>query len=211
MRGIIKMTAYWKVPDYFKRYIKIQELLKNIFRSCDCGEELKKCEKDKKYYAKRAETLAKVLAKSVTLPDPPEAIGKMNEVDPWKFVKKIGNYDILTADKIYYTLPLNTWIKFLSNVQTQVEKVLPKWQTDLSDCDDYALLMASFVAAAFAKNPWFAHQIAFAITWSRSHAYNSFITTEGTWEIYEPQSNAIVGRLGKTTGIYKTEKIWFMG
>ena len=209
MGGIIKM--YWKVPDYLKRYIRIQELLKNIFRPCDCGEELKKCERDKKYYAKRAETLTKALAKSVTLPDPPVAIGKMNEVDPWKFVKKIGNYDILTADKIYYTLPLNTWIRFLSDIQTQVERALPKWRTDISDCDDYALLMASFVAAAFAKNPYFDHQIAFAISWSHNHAFNSFITTEGTWEIYEPQSNAIVGRLGKTTGIYKTEKIWFMG
>jgi len=208
MGGIIKM--YWKVPDYLKRYIRIQELLKNIFSPCDCGEELKKCEKDKKYYAKRAETLAKALAESINLPEPPNPSKEMEEVNPWKFVAKYGKYDILTADKYYYTLPLNTWIKILSPIQTQVEKILPKWRENVADCDDYALLMASFVAAVFAK-PYYDKQVAFAITWSRSHAYNSFITTEGTWEIYEPQSNAIVGRLGKTTGIYKTEKIWFMG
>jgi len=208
MGGIIKM--YWKVPNYLKRYIKIQDVLKNIFKPCDCGEELEKCIKDKEYFARRAETLSRALAKSINLPEPPDPSKEMEEVNPWKFIAKYGKYDILIADKYYYTLPLNTWIKILSPIQTQVEKILPKWRVDVADCDDYALLMASFVAAVFAK-PYYDKQVAFAITWSRSHAYNSFITTEGTWEIYEPQSNAIVGRLGKTTGIYKTEKIWFMG
>jgi len=136
---------YWKVPNYLKKYVRIQDMLRNIFRPCDCGEELK-----------------------------------------------------------------NSWIEILNSIQSQTEKVLKKWQRDVSDCDDFALVTASAVAASFAHDP-FEKQVAFAITWSRSHAYNSFITTEGTWEIYEPQSNAIVGRLGKTTGIYKTEKIWFMG
>jgi len=202
---------YWKVPNYLKKYVRIQDMLRNIFRPCDCGEELKKCIRDKEYFAKRAESLSRALAKSINLPEVPCPLEGMGEVNPWKLISKYGKYDILTADKYYYTLPLNTWIKFLTSIQTQVEKILPKWREDVADCDDYALLMASFVAAVFAKNPWFDHQIAFAITWSRSHAYNSFITSEGTWEIYEPQSNAIVGRLGKTTGIYKTEKIWFMG
>ena len=51
----------------------------------------------------------------------------------------------------------------------------------------------------------------YPITWSQNHAYNLFITTEDTCEIHEPQSNAIVGRLGKISGIYETKKIWFMG
>ena len=204
------MIVDWKIPDYLKRRIRIQDIFKNLFGHCDCGEELKKCEKDKKYYAKRAEALANALAKSVTLPEPPNPSKEMEEVNPWKFITKYGKYDILTADKYYYTLPLNTWIKILTPIQTQIEKILPKWRVDVSDCDDYALLMASFVAAVFAK-PYYDKQVAFAITWSSSHAYNSFITTEGTWEIYEPQSNVIVGRLDETTGIYKTKKIWFMG
>jgi len=204
------MVVDWKIPDYLKRKVRIQDILKNLFGHCDCGEELKRCERDKKYYAERAKTLSKTLAKSVALPDPPDPSDKMKKVNPWKIIVKYGKYDILTADKEYYALPLNTWIKILSPIQTQVEKVLPKWRVDVADCDDYALLMASFVAAVFAK-PSYDKQVALAITWSSSHAYNSFITAEGTWEVYEPQSNVIVGRLGETTGIYKTKKIWFMG
>jgi len=208
MGGIIKM--YWRVPNYLKKYLRIQDVLRNIFRPCDCGEELKKCEKDKKYYAKRAETLAKALANSVVLPDTENFLVYVGEINPWKTIRKIGQYDVVTADKTYYTLAQDSWIKILSSIQSEVEKVLPKWRTNISDCDDYALLMASFVVATFAKS-YLDKQVAFAIAWSNNHAYNLFITTEGTCEIYEPQSNVIVGQLGKTTGIYKTEKIWFMG
>ena len=200
----------WKIPNYLKRRIRIQDILKNLFGHCDCGEKLERCEKDKAYYAKRIERLLQVLEKSVVLPDTENFVNNIKETNPWKVIKKIGYYDLVTADKTYYVLPLNSWIRILSSIQSEVEKLLPKWRTDVSDCDDYALLMASFVAAAFAK-PSYDKQVAFAITWSSSHAYNSFITSEGTWEIYEPQSNVIVGRLGETTGIYKTKKIWFMG
>ena len=200
----------WKIPDYLKRKIRIQDILKNLFGHCDCGEKLKQCEKDKAYYAKRVKTLSKALANSVVLPDIRNFIKDVKEVNPWKIIGKSGHYDMVTADKTYYVVPLNDWIKILSDIQTQVEKVLPKWRTDISDCDDYALVMASFVVATFAK-PYLDKQVAFAIAWSNSHAYNLFITTEGTYEIYEPQSNVIVGQLGKTTGIYETKKIWFMG
>jgi len=200
----------WKIPDYLKRKIRIQDILKNLFGHCDCGEKLKQCEKDKAYYAKRVKTLSKALANSVVLPDIRNFVKDVKEVNPWKIIGKSGHYDMVTADKTYYPLPLNDWIKILSDIQTQVEKVLPKWRTNVSDCDDYALLMASFVVATFAK-PYLDKQVAFAIAWSYNHAYNLFITTEGTLEIYEPQSNAIVGRLGKTSGIYETKKIWFMG
>ena len=200
----------WKIPDYLKRKIRIQNMLKNLFGHCDCGEKLKQCEKDKKYYAKRVETLSKALANSVILPDIRNFVRDVREINPWKIIGRSGQYDMVTADKTYYPLPLNDWIKILSDIQTQVEKVLPKWRTDISDCDDYALVMASFVVATFAK-PYLDKQVAFAIAWSNTHAYNLFITTEGTCEIYEPQSNAVVGRLGKTSGIYETKKIWFMG
>jgi len=204
------MIVDWKIPDCLKRKVRIQDILKNLFGHCDCGEKLRQCEKDKIYYAKRIERLLKVLEKSVVLPDTEKFVNDIKEINPWKAIKKIGRYNMVTADKTYYVLPLNSWIRILSSIQSEVEKLLPKWRTDVSDCDDYALLMASFVAAAFAK-PYYDKQVAFAITWSSSHAYNSFITSEGTWEIYEPQSNVIVGRLGETTGIYKTKKIWFMG
>jgi len=204
------MIVDWKIPDCLKRKVRIQDILKNLFGHCDCGEKLRQCEKDKIYYAKRIERLLKVLEKSVVLPDTEKFVNDIKEINPWKAIKKIGRYNMVTADKTYYVLPLNSWIRILSSIQSEVEKLLPKWRTDVSDCDDYALLMASFVAAAFAK-PSYDKQVAFAITWSSSHAYNSFITSEGTWEIYEPQSNVIVGRLGETTGIYKTKKIWFMG
>ena len=201
---------YWKVPNYLKKYVRIQDMLRNIFRPCDCGEELKKCKKDKEYCAKRIESLSRTLTHSIILPETTQYRKYVKEIKPWKTAKKIGNFDLVAADETYYALPLNSWIEILNSIQSQTEKVLKKWQRDVSDCDDFALVTASAVAASFAHDP-FEKQVAFAITWSHSHAYNSFITTEGTWEIYEPQSNAIVGRLGKTTGIYKTEKIWFMG
>jgi len=200
----------WKIPDYLKRKIRIQDILKNLFGHCDCGERLKQCEKDKAYCAKRIKSLSKTLTHSIILPEVTDHRKYVKEIKPWKIIRKLGNFDLVTADEIYYALPVNSWIKILKSIQPQVEKVLEKWRRDISDCDDFALVTASTVAASFAYDP-FERQVAFAIAWSNTHAYDLFITTEGTCEIYEPQSNAVVGRLGKTSGIYETKKIWFMG
>jgi len=77
-------------------------------------------------------------------------------------------------------------------------------------CDDWALVMASFVTCAF-KAAGLDKQGAFCVIWSNSHAYNGFITADGKFHVYEPQNNSVVGELSKTSDIYETRYIWFLG
>ena len=77
------------------------------------------------------------------------------------------------------------------------------------DCDDFALVMNSYVAISFIKSTY-DKQGAFMTLWSNTHAYNGFVDDKATW-VYEPQNGRIIGKLGETGEPYDTRKVWFPG
>ena len=173
--------------------------------------ELVKMEKDAQYYEARIATLTEALANAITLPDISPYIEPKTSCEPYQVIEPYGKYDILCADYRYYALALEKWSEILSLVQPQVKAVLKAWVEEISDCDDWALLMASFVASAFAcVQPKLGLQGAFCVIWSNSHAYNGYITTGGKVMIYEPQNGDTIGELGQTVEQYDSRYIWFL-
>ncbi len=172
--------------------------------------EIESLKRDVDYYSARAESLAFALTNAVEIPDIAPFVEGRKVIRPCERIKEFGDFDLVVADSSYYAFPEEAWLQILTPVQEQVKKVLGTWEEEIKDCDDWALLMAAFVAAAFAKTD-IDLQGAFCIMWGGGHAYNSFITLGGDWKIYEPQGNTIQGILGETTGIYKSNYIWFMG
>lgn len=166
--------------------------------------------KDVNYYRTRTNSLSTALSIAVEIPNIKPFIIERKKVEPSVLVKDFGTFNTIVADSYYYALSEEAWIKILTSIQAQVKKILIEFQSEIKDCDDWALLMSAFVTAAFAK-AGLDIQGAFSIVWSSKHAYNSFITSEGDWKIYEPQNNTIPGNLGETTEIYKSYYIWFMG
>lgn len=122
--------------------------------------------------------------------------------------KMLSKYDLLCADLEYYALPKDSWLTICSLIQREVSSVLKEWKQSISDCDDWALLMNSFVAIAFVEAEM-DKQGAFTVAWSPKHAYNTFTDDEGTTWVYEPQSNIVKGVLGETDAPYDTKMVWF--
>jgi len=119
-------------------------------------------------------------------------------------------YQTAIADASYYSFPKEQWIALLSMVQPIIMKVIGKWTADISDCDDFALIMNSYVAVSFIK-AGYPKQGAFFILWSPSHAYNGFRDNNGNIWVYEPQTDKVIGKLGQTVSPYDTKKVWAPG
>jgi hypothetical protein len=112
--------------------------------------------------------------------------------------------NVVTADLVYETFPMTTWIDVLS----AIHRANPLSYTKaIMDCDDFALVFAAIVAKS-AYNCGHKCQPAFCIIWSKTHAFNGFIDDQDKLHIYEPQNNNIVFRPGED---YNLDKIWFMG
>jgi len=203
--------------DYLRRILNCL-----LIRNCDkllenCNNEKKdlkleidKLNRDSKYYQDRIDTLTTALANAVHIIDISPYLTEKVTVNPYDLIKKYGTYDIICGDFEYYALSEENWKNILSTIQIQVMKVLKEYLAECRDCDDFALLMDSFVMSAFA-NASLDKQGAFCIIWSNSHAYNGFVTFDNKIYIYEPQNNVIIGELGKTLAPYDSRYIWFMG
>jgi len=119
-------------------------------------------------------------------------------------------YQTAIADASYYSFPKEQWIALLSIIQPIIKKIIGKWTTDIADCDDFALVMNSYVAISFIK-AGYPKQGAFFTLWSPSHAYNGFRDNGGNIWIYEPQNDKVIGKLGQTVSPYDTKKVWAPG
>jgi len=170
-------------------------------------QQVKELLKDNQYYVQRINSLTSSLANAVEIPDISQYTSGMRSVKPYNL---LHGYKVLAADASYITFTEENWHKILSLIQPKVVKVLKEWRNQISDCDDWALLMSSFIVWSCVKSNLY-KQAAFCIIWSSSHAYNGYITTENKIYIYEPQTNKKIGRLGKTKPPYDSKFIWFMG
>ena len=118
-------------------------------------------------------------------------------------------YQNSIADMYYYAFPKQQWINLLTPIQRMVNTLIGGWVEEISDCDDYALIMSAYIALSFIKANY-TYQGAFMILWSRSHAYNGFIDSDGNIWVYEPQNDRIMGKLGETPVPYDTKKVWML-
>lgn len=170
--------------------------------------ELKKVyEEDSKYYEERIKYLMNELASRIKIPCDLKRIvkgGDYREVDPRSYIF-VPRRDF--ADLKYLALKKDRWKVVLTEIRSLFNARWTKW---VFDCDNFALLMAGLLAYAVYKSG-FKKQFAFGIAWSIEHAYNVFIDYDGKVWVYEPQTNRVIGELGKTERPYNTVEVWFMG
>jgi hypothetical protein len=162
---------------------------------------------DVQYYEERIKTLTELLMKGLTLPDLSDFKSKATLIEPHQIIWKYGFYNSSFADLNYYALDFESWKSVLTKIS---RTFVANWTNEVFDCDDFALMFNAMLIYSVYKSG-FDKQLAFGIAWSKTHAYNIFIDSNNKVWIYEPQTNQIVGELGKTLAPYDTIEIWFMG
>jgi len=151
-------------------------------------------EEDVEYFRKRCDKLLRALREAIDIPDiKPVAVDPV-VVRPYDMRLDRRGFDVLFADAEYYAFRANVWESILKPIWREKSKAINMWKRQVADCDDHALVVASFVAMAFEESG-FDRQGAFLIVWSPTHAYNAFITDDKKVWIYEPQSGKIKGEL----------------
>jgi len=137
--------------------------------------------------------------------------------DPWNDPEiQSGQYELDIADWSYQSYSYKAFVDYLEAVNREVRDDVPRWIREVSDCDNFAGVMASAVqlGCIIARKK---SQAAFAIAWSGSHAYNLFWDTGNRAHIYEPQDNRVYGTLTSPykppsdPDRYSTRKIIFIG
>jgi len=129
--------------------------------------------------------------------------------NPWSDQQYQG-YQMTIVDEEYYTYSKDTWTKILERIQDEVKDDVPRWISEISDCDNYADVMSTAVQLAFIKAKK-KRQGAFGIAHSTTHAYNFFVDHQNNVWIYEPQDGSIRGLLIDDDPPYNTRKILFIG
>lgn len=167
---------------------------------------------DKLELLQQVKDLNALLASSVIIPDISSFVNYPTAFNA--FDNEIGIPLGIIADETYYAFSLEQWKKILTPIQIVVKNTLKKWNPDISDCDDWALVLNGFVVTAFVKTG-LTHQGALLFARSRTHAYNVFIAYDDsvfTPYIYEPQNNTVIGKLSEVDyEPYVTIKGWLLG
>ena len=158
------------------------------------------------YYINRIRTLTIKLAQSIT---PIEIKQKIEtEINPWNIIK---GYDLEVADEKYYTFNIYDWKNIILILHNNLKEKY-KYQPEIFDCDDIALLYFSVLSYSAYYKSGLEHQPAMAIAWSNLHAFNLIIDNKNNIWIVEPQNGTIIGKINdKHDKIYDVKKIWFMG
>ena len=172
--------------------------------------EVEELRQDCIYFEERVKQLSSALAKSVQIPDISDLVVERKAVRPWALKELTEKYQVVVADAEYYALPKDAWEQLLDRIEPERLKLIKTWRREISDCDDWAIIMHALVTAAFIKAK-LDKQGAFMIVWSNTHAYNAYMDIEENVWIYEPQSGKTVGKLGETDKPYDSRWLWFPG
>ena len=158
-----------------------------------CG----KCNCNKEYCIERIESLTNELASTIETTIFPKT---ETTIKPRHFWRKC----IETGDLIYLTYPTEIWMECLDKLNSISDM---QYRKKIFDCDNFALTYAASVSVSAYHSglPW---QPAFGICWSRTHAFNFFVTDENELIKYEPQSGTIIISGDPD---YKIVKMWIMG
>jgi len=104
-----------------------------------------------------------------------------------------GKMEIKALDTKFWTCNEADWKKIIAYDWTDEKKYV----TEQYDCDNFAFNFKARVARKFGVN-----SVGLVIDYSGGHAYNLIVFSDGTWKIFEPQSDRWP-TLG--TGQYKFE------
>lgn len=160
---------------------------------------------DTDYLTERIETLSHELSHCVGSIDIIEEY--KTEISPYD---TIYNYDMVAADMEYLTYTITDWKAIMARLHRHLGDKY-EWTKNVYDCDDIALLYASTLAYS-AYRAGLSKQPAFAIAWSRTHAFNLFIDSAKTVWLVEPQTGDVIGKMiHNIDSSYDVRKIWFIG
>lgn len=170
------------------------------------------CTSDKLELLQQVRDLTALLSSRIELPDISEYVSSPVVYEP--FNESLPIPLGIIADEYYYAFTLQQWKDILTEIQDTTKEVLTNWKPDISDCDDWALVLNGFSVTAFVKAR-LSKQGALLFARSQSHAYNVFVAYTGdgfTPYVYEPQTNRVVGKLVETNfEPYVTIKGWLLG
>jgi hypothetical protein len=211
-RGALDVCESTK-DKLFKRIESLEGEISNLKQRIDqlevdnrkLIEEKEKLSRDVEYLTKRLRKLSIALGESVYVHDVSKFVVPRKVVKPYEVI--LG-YNLLAADLEYYAFTFDNWKSILGLVHSEVYNQLKAWKTNVSDCDDWALLTVAFTVPCFVK-AGLDKQGALSVVWSGVHAYNMFVDFDGVFWVYEPQTNRVVGRLGETSYPYDSRIIWF--
>ena len=156
----------------------------------------------------RANSLAKAITNNMIVPPASEFTLDEKEYHPFQD-SHLMSYISSIADATYYSFPKYQWRNLLTPIQKILKETL-NYESNISDCDDFALIMNSYIAISFIKGNY-DYQGAFLTLWSDRHAYNGYVDEDKNVWVYEPQTNRTIGKLGETDGNYATKKVWIPG
>lgn len=168
----------------------------------DLKKELKRAENYSKFYKKLWES-------GLHIPNIKNYIKNHKVYDPWNDQQYHG-FQMTIVDEEYYIYSKNTWTIILARIQEEVKDDVPRWISEISDCDNYADVMSTAVQLAFIKAKK-KRQGAFGIAHSTTHAYNFFVDHQNNIWIYEPQDGSLKELLGDNDPPYNTRKLLFIG
>ena len=160
------------------------------------------------------QTLNNLLSTSIPIPDISSHIDSPKMFAPYQ--TPIGIPMGLIADEFYYTFTLPQWIEILTLIQKEVEEhaLINGWVTDISDCDDFAVVLNGHAVTTFVHSG-LDKQGCLLYVRSKTHAYNVFVAHDGdefTPYVYEPQTNKVVGKLSEVNWEpYVTTEGWLLG
>lgn len=189
----------------------------DFIRSIFCGEFTQLKEELSKLYAVNQELELRNSLLTTALEDSFVIIAANEIVDIDKAKKiypyshpKLNDYELIVADLKYYAFTKSDWRDLLDEIHPFLIGLIGEWTANISDCDDFALIMNAFVVSSFIK-AGFDLQGAFFIAHSRTHAYNVFVDSEKHVWVYEPQTNRVKGLIDKVDDPYKTKKVLCVG
>lgn len=168
-----------------------------------------KLKEEEEYYEKEINTLKNLLSQKLITTEQLNQI--KNHLNSKILVQPYSLGFSISADYQYYALSLEDWKEVLTILHDILINELKAYYTaEVFDCDDFALLMNALVV--YASYKLLNKQLAFAIAWSKIHAFNIFITNNYRVYIYEPQTNQIFPYPYLTNDKrYDIEEVWFLG
>ena len=104
-----------------------------------------------------------------------------------------GRMEVKAIDSKFWTCNEDDWKKIIDYDWTDEKKYV----SEQYDCDNFAFNFKARVARKFGIN-----SVGLVVDYSGGHAYNVIVFSDGTWKLFEPQTDRFP-RLG--TGQYKFE------
>ena len=97
-----------------------------------------------------------------------------------KLDRSKGRMEVLSLDTKFWTCNEEDWKKIIDFDWTNEKKYI----SEQYDCDNFAFNFKARVARKFGVN-----SVGLVIDYSGGHAYNLIVFSDGTWKIFEPQSD----------------------